>query len=173
MGCLLGRSMMGLMATSSTRAYATCCVSQVCCSQSPCPLSRPLLTHASARDTQKHSKAGLAQSLWDLWVLVCTRFYLSPWSVSKKVWGLILNVISPLLLSCWGFSFSLVYGLSFFGGIQHSLVDGCSTACCNFGVLTGDERASFYSQLLNYFTIEFPSPGDLTILWIDPRSPAL
>ena len=113
MGCLLGRSMMGLMATSSTRAYATCCVSQVCCSQSPCPLSRPLLTHASARDTQKHSKAGLAQSLWDLWVLVCTRFYLSPQSVSKKVWGLILNVVSPLLLSCWGFSFSLVYGLSF------------------------------------------------------------
>ena len=40
------------------------------------------------------------------------------------VWGLILNVISPLLLSCWGFSFGLGHGLSFFGGIQHSPIDG-------------------------------------------------
>ena len=35
--------------------------SQVCCSQSPCPRSRPLLIHASTGD--KHSKADLAQSL--------------------------------------------------------------------------------------------------------------
>ena len=40
------------------------------------------------------------------------------------VWGLILNVISPLLLSYWGFSFGLGHGLSFFGGIQHSPIDG-------------------------------------------------
>ena len=39
----------------------THCASQVCCSQSPCPHGRPLLTHASAGD--RHSKAGLAQSL--------------------------------------------------------------------------------------------------------------
>ena len=38
-----------------------CNVSQDCCSQSPCPWNRPLLTHSSAGDT--HSKAGLAQSL--------------------------------------------------------------------------------------------------------------
>ena len=52
--CLLqlGGSMMGLMATSSKMAYAACCVTQVCCSQSPCPLGRPLLTRASAGDTQ-------------------------------------------------------------------------------------------------------------------------
>ena len=44
--------MVGLMATSSKRAYATHCASQVCCSQRPCPHSRLLLTHASAGDTQ-------------------------------------------------------------------------------------------------------------------------
>ena len=42
-----------------------------------------------------------------------------------RVWSLILNVISPLLPSCWGFSFALGRGVSFFGGIQHSRVDGC------------------------------------------------
>ena len=44
--------MVGLMVTSSRRSYAIGCVSQVCCSQSPCPCSRLLLTHASAGDTQ-------------------------------------------------------------------------------------------------------------------------
>ena len=33
------------------------------------------------------------------------------------VWGLILNAILPLLSSCWGFSFALGHGISFFGGI--------------------------------------------------------
>ena len=36
------------------------------------------------------------------------------------VWGLILDMIWPLLPSCWGFSFALGCGASFFGGIQHS-----------------------------------------------------
>ena len=44
--------MVGLMVTSSKKASATGCVSQVCCSQRPCPCSRPLLTRASAGDTQ-------------------------------------------------------------------------------------------------------------------------
>ena len=30
------------------------------------------------------------------------------------VWGLILNAILPLLASCWGFSFALEQGVSFF-----------------------------------------------------------
>ena len=38
------------------------------------------------------------------------------------VWGLILNKISPLLLSCWSFSFALECEVSFSGGIQHSPV---------------------------------------------------
>ena len=40
------------MATSSKKTYATCHASQVCCSQSPCPHCRPLLTRTSAGDTQ-------------------------------------------------------------------------------------------------------------------------
>ena len=44
--------MVGLMVTSSKKASATGCMSQVCCSQRPCPCSRPLLTRASAGDTQ-------------------------------------------------------------------------------------------------------------------------
>ena len=54
------------------------CHTPVCCTQSPCPCSRPLLTHTSAGDT--HSKADLAPSLWGL--LFCTRFCLSPQSIS-------------------------------------------------------------------------------------------
>ena len=40
------------------------CHTQFCCTQSPCPFGRPLLTHTSTEDTQ--TKAGLAQSLWSL-----------------------------------------------------------------------------------------------------------
>ena len=50
----------------------------------------------------------------------------------------------PLLPSFWGFSFALGRGVSLFGGIQHSPVDGCSVSC-NFWVLTGeDEHMSFH-----------------------------
>ena len=46
------------------------CHTQVCCTQSPCPCGKPLLTHISAGDTQ----TVLAQCLQGLWVLVHTRF---------------------------------------------------------------------------------------------------
>ena len=86
------------------------------------------------------------------------------WSTKGFVWalqaslawirGLILNAISTLPIICWGFSFALGHGLSFFGGIQHCPVDGCSAASCNFGVLTGeDDHTSFYSAI-------FGSPGN-------------
>ena len=71
------------------------------------------------------------------------------------VWVLILNAISPLLPSCWGFSFALGCRVSFFGGIQHSPIDGCSAASYNFGVLTEDERTPFYSPMLKGFFICF------------------
>ena len=70
-------SIMGLMATSSKRAYAI--HTQVYCTQSSCPCGRPLLIRTSTGDTQT-LKAGLAPSVWGL--LVCTRFCLSPPSVS-------------------------------------------------------------------------------------------
>ena len=50
------------------------------CTQNPCPCSRPLLTCTSTGD----SNTGLTQSLCDLCVLVCTRFCLSPPSVSVR-----------------------------------------------------------------------------------------
>ena len=57
--------------------------------------------------------------------------------------------------SCQDFSFALVHVVYFFGGIQHSPVDGCSAASCNFGDLTGeDECMSFYSKIsLSYRTV--------------------
>ena len=50
------------------------CHTQVCCTQSPCPCSSPLLTLISKGDTQISS-----QSLWGLWVLLHTRL-LCPWT---------------------------------------------------------------------------------------------
>ena len=52
MSHLLGSSMVGLMATFSKRAYTTCCMTQVCRSQRPCPRGRPLLPHAPTGNTQ-------------------------------------------------------------------------------------------------------------------------
>ena len=37
---------------------------------------------------------------------------------------MILNATAPLLQSCCGVSFALGHGASFFGGIEHSHVDG-------------------------------------------------
>ena len=56
---------------------------------------------------------------------------------------------SPLLPSCWGFSFAFGHGVSFFGRIQISPVDGCSVVSCNFGILTKDELMSFYSAIFS------------------------
>ena len=64
-------------------------------------------------------------------------------------------MISPFLPSCWGFSFDLGRGVSFFGGIKHSPVDVCSAASCNFGVLIGeDEHTSFYSAIFQMFKLD-------------------
>ena len=75
---------------------------QVHCTQSPCLCSSPLLTRTSTGDPETQfclSLSGMSRSGLHK---VC----LSPLSV-WQVWGLILKVISPLLLSCWGFSFVL------------------------------------------------------------------
>ena len=98
----------------------------------------------------KHSKAGLAQSPMGSLGPGAHKILFEPSEHLWKVWGLILNVISSLLPCCLGFSFALGSGVSFFfffGGIQHSPVDGCSAVSCNFGVLT-DDRKSFYSAIL-------------------------
>ena len=74
-----GSSIVGLMATSSKRAYA---IPRSAAPRAPAPVGRPLLPH----ETLKHSKAGLAQSLWHL--LVRRTFSLSSPSISGRygVW---------------------------------------------------------------------------------------
>ena len=89
------------------------CHTQVCCTQSPCPCGRPLLTHTSAGDTQTQlwlSLCGVSGS-W------CTQGLFEPSGHIWWVWGLILNAIPPVLPSCWSFSLALGHRVSFFGGI--------------------------------------------------------
>ena len=62
------------------------------------------------------------------------------------------NVIAPLLLSHYGFSFVSGHRvLFFFSGFQQLPVDYCSAASCDFDVLAGDEHMSFYSHILILF----------------------
>ena len=79
-----------------------------------------------------------------------------------QVWGFDseCDFASPTI--CRGFSFALGRGVSFFGGIQHSPVDGCSAASCNLGVLEGKmstrpstppDGEALYSQLLVLFLL--------------------
>ena len=84
------------------------CHTQVCCTQSRCPCSSPLLTHTSTGDTQTQfcvslcgvSGSRFAQGLFEPSERLC------------RLWGLILNIILPLLLFCWGFSSALGHGVS-------------------------------------------------------------
>ena len=65
------------------------CHTQVCCTQSPCPCGRPLLTRSSAGDTQTQfwlSLCGVSGS-W------CTQGLFEPSQRLWRLWGLILNVI--------------------------------------------------------------------------------
>ena len=102
------QSMVGLMATSSKRAYAiprstAPSHTQVCCTQSSCPCNSSLLTHKSTGDAQMQfclSLCGVSGS-W------CSQRLFKPSERLWQEWGLSLNVNSPLLPSCWGFSFAL------------------------------------------------------------------
>ena len=93
------------------------------------------MTLASAGDTQKQLRLSLCGVSGSD---VQGSFELSQhlWGV----WGLIPHAILPLLPSCWGFSFARGCEVSFFCGIQHSPVDGCSAMSCNFGVLATEDE---------------------------------
>jgi len=83
------------------------CHTQVYYTQSPCPLSSPLLTCTSSGDTQTQfylSLCGVSAS-W------CTQGMFKPFVHLWWAQGLILDTILPLLLSCWGFSFALERGV--------------------------------------------------------------
>ena len=86
------------------------CHTQVCCTQSPCPCSRPLSTYTFAGDTQTQfwlSLCGVSGS-W------CIQGLFQPSKCLWRVRGLILNMILPLLPSFWGLSFALGCGVIFF-----------------------------------------------------------
>ena len=135
-----GGSMVGLMATSSKRAYA---IPRSAAPRTPAPAAG----HCWPVPPQDWlSFCGVFGS-W------CTQGLFEPSKCLWWEWSLILNVTSPILPSCWGFLFALGYGIPFFGGIQHSPVHGCSAASCNFGVLLGEgECTSFYSAIFLHHT---------------------
>ena len=78
------------------------CHIQVYCTQSPWPWSSPLMTRTSAEDTQTQFWLSLCM-VSGSW---CTKGLFESSSHLWWVWGLILNVILPLLLSFWGVSFA-------------------------------------------------------------------
>ena len=103
----------------------------------PEPLSpRQVTADPCLSRRHSNSKAGLVRCLVGFLGPGVHNVFFEPSEHLWRVWGLILNVISPLLLS-WGFSFALGCRLSFSGGMQHP-VDGCSAVSCNFGILAGE-----------------------------------
>ena len=113
--------------------------------QSPCPCGSPLLTPYLHR---RGSNKVLSQSLWGLWVLVCTRFVWALWvslvgkRFNSKHCFTSLAVLLGLLLCPW------TWGI-FFWWIQHSPVDCCSAASCSFGVLAGEDECMFFYSTIS------------------------
>ena len=84
------------------------CHTQVCCTQSVCPCGSPLLTCTSTGDAQTQfwlSLCGIPGSWY-------APGFFEPSEHLWWEWGLILNMNSPLLPSCWGFSLSFDRGVS-------------------------------------------------------------
>ena len=83
------------------------CHTQVCCTQSPCLCGRPQLTHTTTGETQTFKCRTGSVSMGSSGV---HKVLFEPSECLCQVWDLILNSISPLLPSCWGFSFALGCG---------------------------------------------------------------
>ena len=131
------------------------CHTQVCCTQSSCPCSRPLLTHPSTGHTQ--TLKGMSGSV-SVGSPGAYKVLFQPFRHLWWVWGLIVNVILPLLTTCWGFPFVLGRGVSFFGETQQSPVDGCSAVSCNFGVLAGEDERLYFSSIILVTLKSHPKP---------------
>ena len=139
-----GGPIVGLTATFSKRVYA---IPRSAASRAPAPVAGHCW-HTPLQETVKHSKA--TSGSVSVGSPGAHKVLFEPSERLWQVWGLILNAISPLLLSFWGFSFALGRGVSIFGGIQHSPIDSCSAMSCNFGVLIEeDECMSFYYTILD------------------------
>ena len=154
--------MVGLIATSSKRAYATL---RSAVPRAPAPVTGHCWPIAP-QGTLRHSGRSGSVSVGSPGV---HKVLFEPSKHLWQVWSLILNAILPLLPSCWGFSFALGHGVSFFGVIQHPPVSGCSAASCSFGVLTGeDEHMSFYSA--TFWSSPFQPHVSLTVCpWTAPH----
>ena len=148
---LIDGFMVGLMATSSKRTYATHQATQIYCSQSlyscvrhcwPMPL----------QETLKHSKTGLAQSPVEVtapfpgsW---CAQGLFVPSECFWWVWGLILSdcasptVLLGLLLCPWTWGISFWWDPTFF---CQSLFSRKLRFWCFAGE---DQRMSFYSAVM-------------------------
>ena len=100
-------SMVGLMATSTKKAYATCFVTQVAVLDICCyPCSRPLLTCTSTGDTQTLKGSSGSVSVGSL----CPGVHKVLFEPSDHLWwvcSMFLNVILLLLPSCWAYSLPL------------------------------------------------------------------
>ena len=105
-----GSSMVGLMATSSKRAYA---IPRSAAPRAPAPVE----STADPYLHRRHSNTVLSQSPWGLWSW-CTQSMFEPSEHVWRVWGLILSMNLPLLPPCWGFSFALDVGYLFTWGIS-------------------------------------------------------
>ena len=121
---------------------------QVCCSRSPFPRNRPLLTHASTGDTQTLKarsgsvSCGVPGSWWTQGFVWALQSSLAGMGFDSKCGFAHPTILLGLLLCPWMCDI-------FFGGIQHSPINSCSAVSWNFGVLTGeDEHTSFYSVIL-------------------------
>ena len=91
----------GLMATSLKRAYAI---------PRSAATRAPALQHSTADSGDTQTRFCL--SLCGLSGSQSTQGMFEPPEHPWRVWGLILKVVSPLLLSCWGFPFALGHGVS-------------------------------------------------------------
>ena len=124
--------------------------SQVCCSQSSYTRSSPQLTCASAGDTQT-LKSRSGSFSWGSLDPGAHKDFFEPCKSLWQACDLILNTVCPSYCLFGASPLPLDMGYLFFGGIQHSPVNGCSASSGNFGVLTEeDELTSFYSAALFY-----------------------
>ena len=96
------------------------CHTQVCCTQSPCPCGSPLLTTPLWEAQTFKGRSG-SVSVGSPSV---HKILFEPSEHLWWVWGLILNAISPLLLSCWGFSFAHGCGIIFEAKDGEALYNG-------------------------------------------------
>ena len=148
------------MVTSSKRAYATGSVIQDSCIQSPWPCNRPLLTYTSTGDIRTQVWLSLCWFSGSC----CAQGFIQVFQASLAGMGSNskCDFAPPTILL--GPLLCLEPGVNFFGGIQHSSVDGCSAVSHNFAVLSGeDEHKFFYSAILwlkDLLSITHPSDQD-------------